>query len=79
MKSKVKTWVKRIETNMWSRFHLVQTLLHAVQMILAYLVMLIFMTYNSWLCAACIAGLTVGYFAFGWRKTVVLEQSDHCH
>jgi copper transporter 1 len=79
MRSKVKTWVKRIETNIWSKFHLVQTLLHCVQMILAYLVMLIFMTYNSWLCAAVIAGLTAGYFCFGWRKTVVLEQSDHCH
>lgn len=52
----------------------------SIQMILAYLIMLIFMTYNSWLCVAVIAGLTVGYFAFGWRKTVVLEQSgDGCH
>jgi len=80
MRSKVKTWVKRVETNMWSKFHFLQSLLYSVQMILAYLIMLIFMTYNSWLCVAVIAGLTVGYFAFGWRKTVVLEQSgDGCH
>jgi hypothetical protein len=31
-----------------------------VQIILSYFLMLIFMTFNSWLCGAIVAGLTVG-------------------
>ena len=49
------------------------------QVTLAYLLMLIFMTYNTWLCAAVVVGAAVGYFLFGWRKTIVYEESDHCH
>ena len=48
--------VKFIETNMWSIAHFVLTLLHLVQMTLAYFLMLIVMTYNSWLCGAVILG-----------------------
>ena len=52
---------------------------YSMQVTLAYLLMLIFMTYNSWLCAAVVVGAAVGYFLFGWRKTIVYEESDHCH
>ena len=31
MRSKVKTWVKRVETNMWSKFHFLQSLLYSIQ------------------------------------------------
>jgi len=71
--------VKFIETNMWSIAHFVLTLLHLVQMTLAYFLMLIVMTYNSWLCGAVILGSTVGYFLVGWRKTTLVDTSDHCH
>jgi len=38
------------------------------------------MTFNTWLCAAVVIGATVGYFLFGWRKSVVVDvTSDHCH
>ena len=47
--------VKFIETNMWSIAHFVLTL-HLVQITLAYFLMLIVMTYNSWLCGAVILG-----------------------
>ena len=59
--------------------HFVLTLLHLVQMTLAYFLMLIVMTYNSWLCGAVILGSTVGYFLVGWRKTTLVDTSDHCH
>ena len=51
--------VKFIETNMWSMAHFVLTLLHLVQMTLAYFLMLIVMTYNSWLCGAVILGIFI--------------------
>lgn len=70
---------------MWSRDHLVQTLLHLVQVTLSYLLMLVFMTYNTWLCAATVVGLALGYFLFGWRRRAALLQqqegarADCCH
>jgi len=76
--SRVKTFVKTLETGLWTKAHLLQTCLHLLQVILSYLLMLIFMTYNSWLCAATVIGLALGYFLFGWRRTVVLQQSENC-
>jgi len=71
--------VKVIETKMISLPHFVLTALHFVQMALAYFLMLIVMTYNSWLFLAVLFGSTLGYFLFGWRKTTVVDVSDHCH
>lgn len=71
--------IRTVETKMWSKGHIFLTLLQMVQVTLAYMLMLIFMTYNSWLCLATVLGATVGYFLFGWRRTVMLEDNDHCH
>jgi len=47
---------------------------------LAYFLMLIVMTYNSWLCLAVLCGLSLGYFLFAWKKSVILtETEDACH
>lgn len=77
-KRSIQAWIKRVETNMISKVHFLQTFLHGVQLLLAYFLMLIFMTYNTWLCASIIVGGMVGYFMFGWRKTAVVELTDHC-
>ncbi|KAL1509673.1 hypothetical protein ABEB36_004379 [Hypothenemus hampei] len=62
-----------------SKSHLVQTLFFVVQMILSYFLMLIFMTYNAWLCIAVIAGFSCGYFVFGWRTSGMGQISEeHC-
>lgn len=71
--------IKTVETSMTSVGHLVLTLIHVVQVTLAYLLMLVFMTYNTWLAAAVVLGFGFGYFLFGWRKTVLLDEPDHCH
>ena len=64
---------------MWSLAHVVLTVLHMIQLTLAYFLMLIVMTYNTWLCMAVVLGSTVGYFLVGWRKATVVDVSDHCH
>lgn len=64
---------------MFSATHLLQTFLHIVQISVSYLLMLIFMTYNIWLCAAVLFGATLGYFLFGWKKSVVVDVTEHCH
>jgi copper transporter 1 len=59
--------------------HLVQTLLHVLQVSVSYLLMLIFMTYNGFLCIAVALGAGAGYFLFSWRKAVVVDITEHCH
>eukprot|EP00096_Caligus_rogercresseyi_P003103 TRINITY_DN1568_c0_g1_i1.p1 TRINITY_DN1568_c0_g1~~TRINITY_DN1568_c0_g1_i1.p1 ORF type:complete len:204 (-),score=63.95 TRINITY_DN1568_c0_g1_i1:106-717(-) len=63
----------------WSKSHLILTLLHTLQVIVSYLLMLIFMTYNSWLCLSVVLGTAAGYFIFGWKRSSILDVSDHCH
>lgn len=70
-----------IRVTILSKSHLVQTLFHGLQAILSYFLMLIFMTYNGWLCLAIVMGLVCGYFLFGWRSPAILSSSitdDHC-
>merc|ERR1711915_922272 len=72
--------IKIIQTNLFSKGHILQTFLQLLQVVLSYGLMLIFMTYNVWLCAAVAFGASAGYFVFGWKKTVVLDAGgDHCH
>lgn len=59
--------------------HLLQTFLHMIQMVISYFLMLIFMTYNVWLCLGVILGAGFGYFIFGWKKATVVDVTDHCH
>ena len=52
----------------------------SVQIVVSYCLMLIFMTYNVWLCLAVALGAATGYFMFGWKKTVVVDVGgEHCH
>ncbi|XP_062586104.1 high affinity copper uptake protein 1-like isoform X2 [Saccostrea cucullata] len=64
---------------MISTSHLIQTTLHVVQVFISYCLMLIFMTYNVWLCLAVILGAGAGYFFFGWKRAVVVDVNEHCH
>lgn len=59
--------------------HLVQTALHVIQVLLSYFLMLIFMTFNIWLCLGILIGSGMGFFLFGWRKATIVDISDHCH
>ena len=60
--------------------HLLGTILHLVQMSLAYLLMLVVMTFNTWLCLAVVLGSTLGYFLVGWKRPAgAIDVSDHCH
>ena len=59
--------------------HILQSLLHIIQVVISYFLMLIFMTYNGWLCIAVALGAGAGYFAFGWLKTSTMDTNEHCH
>uniref|UniRef100_A0A8D8GN07 Copper transport protein n=1 Tax=Culex pipiens TaxID=7175 RepID=A0A8D8GN07_CULPI len=70
---------KQPRPTMLSVMHLFQTFLHIVQVTLSFLLMLIFMTYNTWLCLAVVLGAALGYFLFGWKKSVIVDVTEHCH
>lgn len=59
--------------------HILQTFLHVIQVTLSYFLMLIFMTYNVWLCLAVALGAGFGYFVFGWKLNKVVDIYEHCH
>jgi copper transporter 1 len=58
--------------------HTIQTVLHVVQMLLSYTLMLAFMTFNLYICMSIILGAGIGYFMFYWRKITVVHVTD-CH
>ncbi|XP_065169676.1 high affinity copper uptake protein 1-like [Atheta coriaria] len=76
---KMQKCTKDSKQTMFNMPHGVQTLMHAIQFILSYFLMFIFMTFNVWLCLAVILGGGVGYFLFGWKKTSVGDLTEHCH
>eukprot|EP01104_Vermistella_antarctica_P020628 TRINITY_DN8903_c0_g1_i1.p1 TRINITY_DN8903_c0_g1~~TRINITY_DN8903_c0_g1_i1.p1 ORF type:complete len:173 (-),score=6.98 TRINITY_DN8903_c0_g1_i1:52-570(-) len=51
--------------------------LYALQVALAYFIMLIVMTYNYGLCGAVILGYFVGYLCFAWNRDV--SEGAGCH
>lgn len=59
--------------------HIIQSLLHIVQMTLSYLLMLIAMTFNTYLLLAVVLGAGLGHFLFGWRRSSVIDPNEHCH
>ncbi|TMW48022.1 hypothetical protein DOY81_006910 [Sarcophaga bullata] len=69
---------KKFIEKIFAKPHIIQCLFNFVQIILSYLLMLIFMTFNYWLCLAVILGLSIGYFFFGWIKQDVYD-SECCH
>uniref|UniRef100_A0A8D0LAU4 Copper transport protein n=1 Tax=Sphenodon punctatus TaxID=8508 RepID=A0A8D0LAU4_SPHPU len=70
---------KTVGQQMLSLPHLMQTVLHIIQVVISYFLMLIFMTYNAYLCIAVAAGAGTGYFFFSWKKAVVVDITEHCH
>lgn len=62
--------------------HILQSSLHVVRVGVAYLLMLVAMTFNGWLFLAVCIGAGIGYFVFGkCRKSFsdFVKQSDHCN
>ena len=66
-------------SRMFSVAHIQQTVLHVIQVFISYCLMLVFMTYNVWLCMAVVLGAGFGYFLFGWRRAMVVDANEHCH
>ncbi|CAP60106.1 uncharacterized protein PODANS_1_4220 [Podospora anserina S mat+] len=59
------------------RAHIIKSVLYAVQNFYAFMIMLIFMTYNGWVMLACSFGAGLGYLLFGGQTTVAKETACH--
>ena len=61
-------------------FHIIQSLLHVVQVGYGYILMLVAMTYNGWLFLAVCFGAGLGYFIFArCKSSSEREQNEHCN
>uniref|UniRef100_A0A8C4WTP7 Copper transport protein n=1 Tax=Eptatretus burgeri TaxID=7764 RepID=A0A8C4WTP7_EPTBU len=70
---------KTVGQRMFSWPHLLQTSLQVLQVATSYVLMLLFMTYNGFLCIAILLGSGTGYFVFSWKKAIVVDITEHCH
>lgn len=78
-KTSLPTDTKVTQPSMFSIGHGCQTVLHVFQIVISYFLMLIFMTYNVWLALAVVAGSMLGFFLFGWKKSIIVDVTEHCH
>ena len=53
-----------------------QTILHMIQVAISYFLMLVVMTYNSYICGSIIIGAGLGYFCFACKRETM---NEYCH
>ncbi|XP_038063959.1 high affinity copper uptake protein 1-like [Patiria miniata] len=56
--------------------HGIQSLLHVLQAVIGYMLMLIVMTYNGWLILSVLIGIGLGYFASAWKRKIHVDVEE---
>jgi copper transporter 1 len=56
-----------------------QTVLYMIQVAISYFLMLVVMTYNSYICGSIVIGAGLGYFCFAFKRTTTIDMNEHCH
>ncbi|CEF61196.1 Ctr copper transporter family-containing protein [Strongyloides ratti] len=51
----------------FDKMNVLKTIFFSIQMIISYILMLVFMTFSIWLCLSVCIGISIGYFLFGNR------------
>ncbi|KAK1755123.1 Ctr copper transporter family-domain-containing protein [Echria macrotheca] len=59
------------------RAHVIKSVLYGIQNFYAFMIMLIFMTYNGWIMVAVSVGAGLGYLLFGGRTPVTKDTACH--
>ncbi|PCD19482.1 hypothetical protein FGRA07_05231 [Fusarium graminearum] len=59
------------------RAHLIKAVLYALQNFYAFMLMLVFMTYNGWVMVSVSLGAFLGYLFFGQRTSATKENACH--
>ncbi|KUJ22776.1 Ctr copper transporter [Mollisia scopiformis] len=70
-------WSGRNQVEVSKRAHVVKAALYAVQNFYAFMLMLLFMTYNGWVMLAVGVGAFVGYLLFGNNTSATKDGACH--
>ncbi|KAI1845711.1 hypothetical protein JX266_008076 [Neoarthrinium moseri] len=70
-------WSGRNQVEVNKRAHIIKALLYAVQCFYAFMMMLLFMTYNGWVMLAVFVGNFAGYVLFGNSTKATKETACH--
>lgn len=70
-------WSGRNQVEVSKRAHAIKALLYAIQNFYAFMLMLLFMTYNGWVMLAMGVGAFVGYLFFGMNTSATKESACH--
>ncbi|KAM0819600.1 putative Copper transport protein [Seiridium cardinale] len=70
-------WSGRNQIEVSKRAHIIKALLYAVQSFYAFMMMLLFMTYNGWVMLAVFVGNFVGYIMFGTSTKATKDNACH--
>ena len=63
---------------MCSGHHILQAVLHTIQAVYSYMLMLVFMTFNLWLCLSVALGFGLGYLFFRVNESSSDDSNEHC-
>lgn len=70
-------WSGRNQVEVSKRAHVIKALLYAAQTFYAFMLMLLFMTYNGWVMIAVTVGAFVGYLVFGNSTSATKDGACH--
>lgn len=59
------------------RAHIIKAVLYALQNFYAFMLMLVFMTYNGWVMIAVTLGAFIGYVTFGQKTSATKDNACH--
>ncbi|XP_033105274.1 high affinity copper uptake protein 1-like [Anneissia japonica] len=60
------------EIGLLTSAHICQTIAYVVFVAVRYILMLVVMTFNGYLCLSLLAGSSLGYFLFAWKKITIV-------
>jgi len=74
---RVDTAPRQTKAEVTRRAHVIKSVLYGFQNFYAFMIMLIFMTYNGWVMIAVSVGAGLGYLLFGGRTTATKDTACH--
>ncbi|KXX82032.1 Copper transport protein CTR2 [Madurella mycetomatis] len=77
MSKRAETAPRQTRDEVTRRAHVIKAVLYGVQNFYAFMIMLIFMTYNGWVMIAVSVGAGLGYLLFGGRTPATKETACH--
>jgi len=70
-------WTGRNQVEVSQKAHVIKAVIYAVQTFYAFMLMLLFMTYNGWVMLAVGVGSFVGYLVFGNNTSATKDSACH--